>query len=68
MSRNTHPPIPKEIDRLARPATRPYAVHRPNKDWTKHGVPRWLRRYANRYGQGVRALAAMHKKFPVECL
>ena len=68
MSRNTHPPIPKEIDRIQRPATRPHAVHRQNKEGTERGVPRWLRRYANRYGQGVGALVAMHKKFPVECL
>ena len=68
MTRNTYPPRPKYLDRRNRPGTRPHAIHRPNKDGTKHGVPRWLRRYAERYGRGVDALVAMHKKFPVPML
>ena len=68
MSRKTKPPRPSFKDRPDRTETRPYAIHRPNPDGFKHGVPKWARRYANRYGQGVDALVAMHLKFPAEKL
>ena len=68
MKRNMKPPVPAFIDRLARAGTRPHAVHRPNPDGIRYGIPKAFRRHAKRYGQGVAAMASMHKKFPVEKL
>lgn len=68
MKRNTQPQMPSFKDRPLRGRTRPYAVHRPNPDGLKYGIPKFMRRYAKRYGDGVDALASMHLKFPTEKL
>ncbi len=50
--RRTKPPRPNNDDRLKLAGTRPHAVHRRSEDGKKYGVPRWLRRYCKRYGDG----------------
>ena len=64
MSRNTRPPYPNAIDQEERGGTRPYALHAPNADRVKYGIPRWLRRYNKRYGSSIESMLAQFKKNP----
>lgn len=65
MSRNTKPPKRRLKNRNERGKSRPHAKHYPNADGEKYGIPRWLRRYQVRYGNGgVAALIAEHRKNP----
>jgi hypothetical protein len=68
VSRNTRPAVPTMVDRLTRAGTRPLAIHKPNADGAKYGIPKAFRRYSKRYGKGVLEMVKTHLKCPAEKL